>query len=172
IKFLFFAFNVVFWLLGCAILGIGIWLQVSKGSYVTLSTSFNFFSVTFLLICVGTLILLIGFFGCCGSLMENKCLLLVYFILVALTFMLEIVAAVLIFVYRWEINNYLASDLKLGLVSNYKSSDKGEDGLKAGWAYIQSNFNCCGVYNYTDWYEVFDDKPRVPRECCVHNETC
>ena len=69
-------FTVVVQLLGCAILGIGIWLQVSKGSYASIAPNFNFLSATALCIAAGILVLIVGFFGCCGAIMENQCMLL------------------------------------------------------------------------------------------------
>jgi len=62
-------------LLGCAILGIGIWLQVSKGTYASLAPTYNVLSATILLIAAGILVLIVGFFGCCGAIMESKCML-------------------------------------------------------------------------------------------------
>lgn len=62
-------------LLGCAILGIGIWLQVSKGAYASLAPSYNVLSATIMLILAGVLVLIVGFFGCCGAIMESKCML-------------------------------------------------------------------------------------------------
>ncbi len=57
-------------------LGIGIWLHVSKGAYASLAPSFNFLSATALCIAAGAIVLLVGFLGCCGAIMENQCLLL------------------------------------------------------------------------------------------------
>jgi len=67
--------NCCWQLLGCAILGIGIWLQVSKAAYASLAPSYNVLSATILLISAGVLVLIIGFFGCCGAIMESKCML-------------------------------------------------------------------------------------------------
>ena len=63
-------------LLGCAVLGIGIWLQVSKGSYASVVPNVSFLGASVLCIIAGVLILIIGFFGCCGAIMENQCMLL------------------------------------------------------------------------------------------------
>jgi tetraspanin-4 len=169
VKFVFFAFNVLFWLLGCAILGIGIWLQVSKGAYASLSPSFNFLSATVLCIAAGILVLLVGFFGCCGAIMENKCLLMTYFILVIVIFILEIVSVVLVFINRLEIQTLVSAELKKGIKKQYRKTDD-EEGLKAAWAYVQSSFQCCGVDNYTDWYQP--DSNKVPRECCRNITNC
>jgi tetraspanin-4 len=176
VKIVFFGFNVIFWLLGCAVLGIGIWLQVSKGQYASLAPSLNFLSATVLCIGAGVLILVIGFFGCCGAIMENQCMLLTYFILVILIFLLEIVASVLAFVFRNEIDNRVKKELLEGIRKKWVplvSSGQGEEGLTEGWAYVQQQLECCGVNNYTDWYKInaWSTVDKVPPECCKDNST-
>uniref|UniRef100_U6CVM6 Tetraspanin 4 n=1 Tax=Neovison vison TaxID=452646 RepID=U6CVM6_NEOVI len=76
VKFLMFAFNLLFWLGGCGILGVGIWLAATQGNFATLSSSFPSLSAANLLIVTGTFIMAIGFVGCIGAIKENKCLLL------------------------------------------------------------------------------------------------
>lgn len=176
VKCVFFAFNVIFWLLGCAVLGIGIWLQVSKGPYASVAPSFNFLSATVLCITAGVLILIIGFFGCCGAIMDNQCMLLTYFMLVVVIFMLEIVSSVLAFIYRIEIEVTVRNELLEGIKQSYPKPGSGEEeeGLVRGWGTVQSSLQCCGVDNYTDWYRIkawpTDDK--VPIECCRNMTTC
>ena len=63
-------------LIGCALLGVGIWLHLSKGAYASMAPSFNFLSVTAVCIAAGAVMLVVAFFGCCGAIMENQCLLL------------------------------------------------------------------------------------------------
>ena len=62
--------------MGCAVLGIGIWLQVSKGSYASIIPNVSFLGASVLCIVAGVMILIIGFFGCCGAIMESQCMLI------------------------------------------------------------------------------------------------
>lgn len=175
IKFLFFGFNVLFWLLGCALLGVGIWLQISKSAYSSLHPTFNFLSATAICIMLGVFILLIGFFGCCGAIMENKCLLVTYFILVVVIFILEIIATVMLFVYRAEVEAVVSEELRNGLKHKYPPTAHDDpDGLREIWAFVQSNYSCCGVDNYTDWYGTpgMDHLDKTPPECCLNTTAC
>lgn len=61
---------------GCGLLGVGIWLSVSQGSFATFSPSFPSLSAANLVITVGSVIMVTGFLGCLGAIKENKCLLL------------------------------------------------------------------------------------------------
>nr|KAF6268001.1 tetraspanin 4 [Pipistrellus kuhlii] len=135
VKYLMFAFNLLFWLGGCGILGVGIWLAATQGNFATLSSSFPSLSAANLLIVTGTFIMAIGFVGCIGAIKENKCLLLTFFVLLLLVLLLEVTVAVLFSAY----------------------TDK---------------FRCCGVSNYTDWFEVYN-ATRVPDSCCLEfSESC
>ncbi|GAA6104870.1 tetraspanin-4a isoform X1 [Tachysurus ichikawai] len=61
---------------GCGILGVGVWLSVTQGSFATLSTSLPSLSAANLLIAVGTIIMVIGCLGCVGAVKESRPLLL------------------------------------------------------------------------------------------------
>lgn len=167
VKFLFFGFNVIFWLLGCAILGIGIWLHISKGNYASVAPSFNFLSATALCIAAGGIVLVVGFFGCCGAIMENPCMLLTYFLLVVIIFVMEIVAGILAFVFRNEVETVLKNELLLGVREKYNTSS--EQGLRDAWDSVQRNLKCCGVESYEDWYRIssWRKENRVPDSCCI-----
>ncbi|XP_064308513.1 tetraspanin-4 isoform X2 [Phalacrocorax carbo] len=144
IKYLMFVFNLLFWLGGCGILGVGIWLAVTQGNFATLSSSFPSLSAANLLIVTGTFVMIIGFVGCIGAIKENKCLLL-------------------------SIDTYAQQDLKKGL---HLYGTDGNIGLTNAWSIIQTDFRCCGVSNYTDWFEVYNTT-RVPDSCCLEfSENC
>nr|XP_004999563.1 tetraspanin-4 isoform X4 [Cavia porcellus] len=105
----------------------------------------------------------IGFVGCIGALKENKCLLLTFFVLLLLVLLLETTIAVLFFAYTDKIDRYAQEDLKKGL---HLYGTPGNVGLTNAWSIIQTDFRCCGVSNYTDWFEVYN-ATRVPDSCCL-----
>ncbi|ELV09170.1 Tetraspanin-9 [Tupaia chinensis] len=76
LKYMMFLFNLIFWLCGCGLLGVGIWLSVSQGNFATFSPSFPSLSAANLVIAIGTIVMVTGFLGCLGAIKENKCLLL------------------------------------------------------------------------------------------------
>lgn len=174
VRFFFFAFNVIFWLLGCATLGIGIWLHINKGAYASLSPSFNFLSVTALCIAAGTIVLIVGFLGCCGAIMENQCMLLTYFVVVSIIFILEIIAGILAFVYRKEIESTVKQELLLGIQTRYNTP--GHNLLTDTWNEMQVKWSCCGVDGYSDWTQAegLATGHYVPQSCCQNtmSTTC
>uniref|UniRef100_A0A452THP7 Tetraspanin-4 n=1 Tax=Ursus maritimus TaxID=29073 RepID=A0A452THP7_URSMA len=154
---------------GCGILGVGIWLAATQGNFATLSSSFPSLSAANLLIVTGTFVMAIGFVGCIGAIKENKCLLLTFFVLLLLVFLLEATVTVLFFAYTDKIDRYAQRDLKKGL---HLYGTPGNVGLTNAWSIIQTDFRCCGVSNYTDWFEVYN-ATRVPDSCCLEfSESC
>ncbi|XP_020767842.2 tetraspanin-4 isoform X2 [Odocoileus virginianus] len=177
VKYLMFAFNLLFWLGGCGILGVGIWLAATQGNFATLSSSFPSLSAANLLIVTGTFVMAIGFVGCIGAIKENRCLLLTFFVALLLVFLLEACITILFFAYTDKIDKYAQQDLKKGL---HLYGTPGNVGLTNAWSIIQTDspippllqFRCCGVSNYTDWFEVYN-ATRVPDSCCLEfSESC
>uniref|UniRef100_A0A671E223 Tetraspanin-4 n=1 Tax=Rhinolophus ferrumequinum TaxID=59479 RepID=A0A671E223_RHIFE len=169
VKYLMFAFNLLFWLGGCGILGVGIWLAATQGNFATLSSSFPSLSAANLLIVTGSLVMAIGFVGCIGAIKEHRCLLLTFFVMLLLVFLLEATVAILFFAYTDKIDRYAQRDLKKGL---HLYGTPGNVGLTNAWSIIQTDFRCCGVSNYTDWFEVYN-ATRVPDSCCLEfSESC
>uniref|UniRef100_A0A8C9IZD8 Tetraspanin n=1 Tax=Panthera tigris altaica TaxID=74533 RepID=A0A8C9IZD8_PANTA len=154
---------------GCGILGVGIWLAATQGNFATLSSSFPSLSAANLLIVTGTFVMAIGFVGCIGAIKENKCLLLTFFVLLLLVFLLEATITILFFAYTDKIDRYAQRDLKKGL---HLYGTPGNVGLTNAWSIIQTDFRCCGVSNYTDWFEVYN-ATRVPDSCCLEfSDSC
>ncbi|XP_018619286.1 tetraspanin-4a isoform X1 [Scleropages formosus] len=162
-------FNLLFWLGGCGILGVGVWLSVTQGNFATLSSSIPTLSAANLLIAVGTIVMVIGCLGCVGAVKESRPLLLSFFILLLLIFLLEILSIILFFVYQKQIDQYAQSDLKRGL---QLFGTEGNVGLTNAWSIVQTDFRCCGVTNHTDWFDVYN-ATRVPDSCCLeYSENC
>ncbi|XP_052008191.1 tetraspanin-33-like [Xyrauchen texanus] len=93
-------FNLLFWLGGCGILGIGVWLAITQGNFATLSSSLPSMSAANLLIALGSIVMVIGCLGCVGAVKENRPLLLSFFILLLFILLLEILFIILFFTYQ------------------------------------------------------------------------
>ncbi|KAF4523026.1 hypothetical protein B566_EDAN007456 [Ephemera danica] len=78
-------FNLVFWLSGCTLLVLGVWLIVEPdaGRLINVVAPIHLppnlhIPLAYVLAALGAAILLVGFIGCCGALQESRCLLAVY----------------------------------------------------------------------------------------------
>ena len=71
-------------LAGAAILGVGVWSAVDSSSFLGVLDTVEdlpqevsqLIYVSYLLIALGSVLLIIGFLGCCGAIRESRCMLL------------------------------------------------------------------------------------------------
>ncbi|XP_078098505.1 leukocyte surface antigen CD53-like [Mustelus asterias] len=160
LKYLLFVFNLIFWICGCVIMGLGIYL-LTLNNFGALLSSLPSLSIANVMIVVGTVTMVVAFLGCMGAIKENKCLLLSFFILLLLILLLEVTAAIMLFFYENQITKYIENDMKLAL------KPQNNTGVMEAWDGIQKQLHCCGVTNYTDWGDS------VPKSCCPQDDkTC
>lgn len=140
-----FAFNFLFWLLGCAILGVGIWVRVDENfsRYVSNNEQFNIlYTGAYILIAIGVVIMVIGFLGCCGAIRENQCMLGLFFA------SLFIIFAALLGFGIWAIvakdgAKELVNEALIDGVKHY--FDENQPSKKQFMDTVQLDFECCGA---------------------------
>ncbi|XP_075709994.1 tetraspanin-2-like [Rhinoderma darwinii] len=106
VKYLLLTFNLIFLLAGSTIIGVGLWLLLA-GNIKELSDGdedvYAFFYIgLYVLIGAGALMMLIGFFGCCGAARESQCLLGAFFVCLIVIFAAEVTAGVIAFLGKQE----------------------------------------------------------------------
>ncbi|XP_073997568.1 tetraspanin 5D isoform X4 [Rhodnius prolixus] len=79
VRYIFCYVNVLIWLSGCGILGVGIWLRVNHEGYSNLVPQYAFLSADILFILIGATTVLVTFFACCGSWFQSKCMLITFY---------------------------------------------------------------------------------------------
>ena len=101
LKYSMFIFNFLFWVCGCIILGVSIWIRVNKDAQEALNiNNSNMFVGADVLIAVGSIIMILGFLGCCGAIKESRCMLLLFFIGLLLILILQVTGGILGAVYK------------------------------------------------------------------------
>uniref|UniRef100_A0A8D0GW13 Tetraspanin n=1 Tax=Sphenodon punctatus TaxID=8508 RepID=A0A8D0GW13_SPHPU len=101
IKFLLFAFNLIFWLAGSAVITFGLWLRFAGviGDLASEEKSPEYFYMgLYVLVGAGVLMMTVGFFGCCGAARESQCLLGAFFTCLLVIFAAEVTAGVFAFI--------------------------------------------------------------------------
>jgi len=149
LKYIFFFFTFVLWLLGVTSIGIGIWAKVDS-QFTEILTKWNIpgldesalASASTLLIIVGVLIMVIGFLGCCGAMKENQLFLGLFFFLLFLIFCLMIAGAVMAYAYRGEIEKLVKNGVDK-LKDSYDTLPDSKTALDA----IQKQLGCCAFVN-------------------------
>lgn len=201
-KIILFIFNFCFFLFGAASLGVGIWVLVDKSSLLQLAKTnlpntssaqdLNSYLQTpsllqvgaYVLIAIGAFTFVVGFCGCCGAIKESKCLLYIYVTFVAFILLIEIAGAIVVGVYKGNVESQLKSSIG-NMINQYyigipTSSDNSPSAVFSNaWNYAQVFFKCCGINNYTDfttstWYKSYRNytvnsmtyQAQIPQTCC------
>jgi len=178
-KILLIVFNIVFFIVGVALLAVGIWVVTTPYNLDILSILDNpiIASGAYFIIALGAFIFVVSFLGCCGAWMENRLMLIIYFIIVLLIFIAQLVGCAIIIAYKDKVDAFVTNQLE-GTMNKYES-ETSEDKYSVGWNALQVVLECCGTNNYTDWQNTYwygnnsaitvggqTFKPMYPATCC------
>jgi len=137
VKYLMFFFNFLFWLSGLILIIIGAIVRDKYGDkFADLSAQFA--NAPVLIIVVGVIVFVIGFLGCCGAVKENYCMVTTFAVLLALIFILEIVAGALGISYKNKVQGLAESQLD----KEIKHYNMNGTSILLNWA--QQKLECCG----------------------------
>lgn len=175
VKYMVFAFNLLFWLLGTVMLLAGVWAAVEKTALSQLAEVKKLhLDPAWLLIIVGGLTVCIGMSGCVGALRENTALLSLYAALLAILLLAQLTLAILAFVFKDGLQGQLERELDAMIVSYRDDPD-----LQSLIDWIQKDWlECCGIKEPDDWdLNVYFNKSSkalgspeaggVPFSCCT-----
>lgn len=123
------------------------------------------FTLPICILIAGLCILLLGFFGCCGALKENSCMLYTYSAIVMVLFIAEVVLGILIFVYTDEAEEILTKGME-GVFNDYGQQD---EALTKSLDLAQQELHCCGIHGYQDWknFTYGEGTGNVAMGCCL-----
>ncbi|XP_029975334.1 CD9 antigen-like isoform X1 [Salarias fasciatus] len=139
VKYLLFVFNFIFWLMGSFVLAVGLWLRFDPETVSLLSgekAPDTFFIGVYILIGAGSLVMLVGFFGCCGAVRESQCLLGSFFACLLIIFGSEVAAGVF---------GFLNKDKIVEDVQNFYAKTYDENNNGTLITSYQKVLNCCGT---------------------------
>jgi len=163
IKYIVFLFNFVFFLTSVALIGIGAYIQIHMTKYLDFLGD-TYLNTSIILIIIGAVMLIVTFFGCCGACTENPCMMYTYGTMLALILLSLIGVAITVYVFRNDAKTVIEDAMKKSL-DQYE--DPAHDGVKQTWDIMQSDFECCGVNNSTDWSGKGSlSAGDVPDSCC------
>lgn len=160
IKYLLFGFNLLFFLIGLALIILGAALQ-TKFSGISHIIGDSELSLAYVLIGIGAIIFIVAFFGCCGAIKENYCMLNTFAVFILFVFILEIGTAVAGIVLKEAIGGRVAQGLETSMAEYEKKNS-----VQSAWNFIQTQFSCCGAKNASEWFGYLHKKNVVPSSCC------
>lgn len=165
-KYVLFIYNFIVMLFGGMLLGLAVYFYVDTLQYIDVNArTWPIYSTFFILIIgIGLLTFITGFFGCCGACKESSCMLCVYFtIIVALC---SLVGALIFLPEKFELKpQQIKLDLQHDIekiiqksYSRYNTTSFANILIDR----IQNDFQCCGSNNYTDWFNSLQNNATRP----------
>lgn len=123
----------------------------------------KFLSVPSLLIAIGAIIFFIAFFGCCGAVRENYCMIITFTSLLVIVFILELSGGISGYVLRTRASSIIQDKMK-STMQHYNASSNTE--ITAIWDNLQRDYDCCGTNSPQDWINATLNMKGLPVTCC------
>lgn len=165
VKYLLFAFNLVFVIFGILLLYAGFTTVANLGHYQPLiEEAPNNVAIT--LIIIGFLIFLIAFLGCCGAIRENYCMLVTFSAIILGILIIELIGAGLILAFKSKLKTLTEKGIVMA-IEKYNTTDAAVDKVLDD---IQSHLKCCGANNYSEWHihnKLYNNTDVLPYSCCA-----
>ncbi|KAG9339076.1 hypothetical protein JZ751_024104, partial [Albula glossodonta] len=158
VKYLMFIFNFLFWLTGTAVFAVGLWLRLNsltKGLFEGEGFPSAILAGVYILIVAGGLMMVVGFLGCCGAILESPCMLALFFSFLLLIFVLEVAAGIWAFSNKDKVVNDVTMFYEKTF-ENYQSTN--QEALKETLKLIHHGLNCCGPTGYSTNSETCPEK--------------
>ncbi|KAK2913839.1 hypothetical protein Q8A67_002238 [Cirrhinus molitorella] len=152
IKYMLFFFNFIFWLAGCVILGVSLWLRHDNKTSSLLELKYEgteapstFYISVYILIAVGAVMMFVGFLGCYGAIQESQCLLGTFFACLVILFACEVAAGIWGFMNKDKISKELITfydSVYDNGISNIDSEQR--QAAATVLKVFHETLNCCG----------------------------
>jgi len=185
IRYILIVGNCIFFLFGCTVIGLGIYLVVDKVNLVSgVFGSPLIAPASYLIIAAGCIVFIISFIGCFGSLFESRSVLILYSTALGLVLLLSIIGFVLAIVFRSKVNDQIRTYMTETLQKEYGVNLENDWNrmITDAWDRAQIKWYCCavndqgyGAYKASEWYKQQPApsellKPLVPESCCVRDQ--
>ncbi|CAB3225712.1 unnamed protein product [Arctia plantaginis] len=160
VKYILFFVNFIFTLLGLALIGLGVaalYQFQEVFDTVLTQTNIDIHFLPYVVIGVGAFIFLVSFCGCCGAIVESKCLLITYAVING------IIAAAKIYLVVELLTQY--SYIRL-TVENYVDQAFDDPTLNHTFHAMEYLLQCCGTTGPESYNITFQNVSYVPPTCC------
>ncbi|KAM9821058.1 tetraspanin-7-like [Neosynchiropus ocellatus] len=167
VKTLLLTYSFIFWVMGVVLVAVGLWWKFTLSPYMLLISS-GPSNAPYMLMGTGAAIVLFGLFGCFATCKGRPWTLRLYAGLLVLVFLTELIAGISGFIFRHEIKGTF-----LTTYSEAVFRYDGRDDKSLAVDDVQRRLHCCGVHNYTSWFNsVYFPGGGVPASCCITFSDC
>jgi len=154
-KYSLFFVNLLIFIGGLVVIGLGIYIAVDRSFGTQILGTNLYIGAIYIVIAAAVVVSLIACFGCFGAAQEVRCMLVTYFIIVFLIFITMLVGGILLYVFRHDVEGAARKGMNSSIHSYH--NDKS---VKEAWDEIQTAMKCCGIDGVADW------NGQIPDSCC------
>ncbi|KAL0979789.1 hypothetical protein UPYG_G00189700 [Umbra pygmaea] len=161
--------SLIFWAAGASLTYVGSYIIQSYNNFDKFLEDKYTLIPAAIIITVGVVMFVIGVVGCCATLRESTVGLSCFLMIILAMFAAEVTALVFGFIYQSRIKG----DLERSMSDVFQKYD-GNNPESRAVDYLQSQLQCCGVQNYTNWTTTTwfsQSNNTVPISCCKKNNT-
>ncbi|XP_036332330.1 CD63 antigen [Rhagoletis pomonella] len=158
LKFTLFAFNAICAMMGVILIWFGSWLY-SNREEVDVDNSEALIATVILVL--GTVLVVMAFFGCVGTYTESKSMLISYAVILVILLVIQIF---LVSISYTAASGSLSSGLQRGFDELW---DKGHTNINTTLSFYEEWLHCCGKNSANDYFQM-DKVP--PASCCRYQD--
>ncbi|XP_045784409.1 CD63 antigen-like [Maniola jurtina] len=162
VKYLLFSFNLLFAITGLIILVVGAKSEINAHPYVDLTDESFYTSAPVILIIVGLIVFVVAFFGCCGAVKENHCMIVTFSVFLLLIFIAELAVGIAGYMKHQDLETSMMRSLNDSL-KHYNDDPT----IRQNFDIIQTDLQCCGISGPGDWK---NNTLPIPDSCCAARE--
>lgn len=169
LKFSLTLFNVILFVSGLILGGVGLWTILDKHTALLWLSSGIYDLIGHVLMIAGLVVLMTTILGCCGIMKTSRSMVLTYSIVLVIIFLIEIGAGVMAYMYRRQLSTELADNLTEKFNTRYGIDNDTTEAVD----HLQISLECCGVHDFMDWQSsAWFELPqrrnnKVPDSCCI-----
>lgn len=158
VKALLFGFNLLFAITGLILLIVGIKMEMDASPYVDVTDSRLYTSAPVVLIIVSIIVFVVAFFGCCGAVKENHCMIVTFSAFLIIIIIAEVAVGIAGYVKRNDLEASITADLE-DRITHYET----DPNVKKTFDIFQTDLSCCGINGPDDWAK---SNQTIPASCC------
>lgn len=165
-------FNILFCLIGIALVAVGIYAYITLSDYLNILGDSKINAPAIVLIVFGVITFIVAALGCFGACKESPCLLFTFAVIIAMLLIAEIGAGIAAFVYKDEVENFFDGKSDK-LLMQYNEGD--DSAITDSWDKVHEQLSCCGYNGASDWGNSTlapEQAPKVPDSCKEYTVGC
>ncbi|KAM9807534.1 tetraspanin-3 isoform 1-T1 [Neosynchiropus ocellatus] len=159
--------NMIFWAAAGILCYVGAYVFITYDNYDHFFEDVYTLIPAVVIIGVGALLFIIGLIGCCATVRESYCGLTTFVIILSMVFVTEVAMVIFGYVYRAKVEDDVNKSIK-NVYDQYNGTNSNAQSRAID--YIQTQLQCCGIQNYSDWQATpwFKESKTnsVPVSCC------